>query len=144
VIPYLEERLARHVHKGIGELHLHGAQARTAVVKRVTELAMRDGLYLHAHSDADAIVELFRHEPRLRIIWAHAGMSSGAKVVGDLMDRHATLWADLSYRGGDVAPGSTLDPEWRALLIRHADRFMLGSDTWTTSRWESVVQLAAE
>src|SRR5262244_3116203 len=28
VIPYLEERLAKKVHRGIGEFHLQGAQAR--------------------------------------------------------------------------------------------------------------------
>jgi hypothetical protein len=71
-------------------------------------------------------------------------MSSSAQAVGALMDKHASLWADLSYRYGDVAPGGTLDPAWRALLIRHADRFMLGSDTWTTQRWEQVVAMATE
>jgi len=60
------------------------------------------------------------------------------------MDKQPNLWADLSYRYGDVAPGGALDPAWRALLIRHADRFMLGSDTWTTSRWEQVVGMAAD
>jgi hypothetical protein len=71
-------------------------------------------------------------------------MSSGAVAVGALMDKQPNLWADLSYRYGDVAPGGTLNPAWRALLIRHADRFMLGSDTWTTSRWEQVVGMAAD
>lgn len=144
VITYLEERLARRVHKGIGEFHLHGEQAKTAVVKRVTELAIREGIFLHAHSDEAAIVRLFGHEPRLRIIWAHAGMSSGPRAVGALMDRYPTLWADLSYRNGDVAPGGRLDPEWRALLIRHKDRFLIGTDTWTTSRWEALPALMAE
>jgi hypothetical protein len=78
------------------------------------------------------------------ILWAHAGKSSGAAAVGALMDKHANLCADISCRYGDVASGGTLDPAWRALLIRHADRFMLGSDTWTTSRWEQVADMAAE
>ena len=90
------------------------------------------------------MIELFAIEPKSKIIWAHAGMSSNAAAVGALMDKHANLWADLSFRYGDVAPGGTLDPAWRALLIRHADRFMLGSDTYTTSRWEQVVSMAAE
>jgi len=38
----------------------------------------------------------------------------------------------------DVAPGGTLDPEWRAVFQRHPDRFLLGTDTWVTSRWEMV------
>src|SRR5215471_1302380 len=89
-------------------------------------------------------IELFAIEPKSKIIWAHAGMSSGPAAVGALMDKQPNLWADLSYRYGDVAPGGTLDPAWRALLIRHADRFMLGSDTWTTSRWEQVVGMSSE
>ena len=143
-IPYLEQRLAKGVHKGIGEFHIHGKDINTPVLKRITEMAAQRNLYLHAHSDDAAVIELFAIEPRSRIIWAHAGMSSGAPAVGALMDKHATLWADLSYRYGDVAPGGTLDPAWRALLIRHADRFMLGSDTWTTSRWEQVVSMAGD
>ena len=144
IIPYLEQRLAKGVHRGIGEFHIHGKDIRTPVLKRITEIAVQRDLYLHAHSDDAAVIELFAIEPRSKIIWAHAGMSSGAQAVGALMDKQANLWADLSYRYGDVAPGGTLDPAWRALLIRHADRFMLGSDTWTTPRWEQVVGLAAD
>ena len=144
VITYLEARLQRRVHKGIGEFHLHGDEAKTPVVKRLTELAAREGLILHAHSDEAAVVELFRLEPRLRIIWAHAGMSSRPREIGALMDRYSTLWADLAIRNGDVAPGGVLDPEWRAVLIRHADRFLIGTDTWTTSRWDALPGSIAE
>ncbi len=144
IVPYLEERLKRGVHRGIGEFHVHGSDIKTPVLKRITEMAAERDIFLHAHSDDAAVQALFEIEPRARIIWAHAGMSSGAKAVGAMMDRHPNLWADLSYRYGDVAPGGTLDPEWKALLVRHADRFMLGSDTWATSRWESVPAMAAE
>ena len=144
ILPYLEQRLAKVVHKGIGEFHINGKDIRTPVLKRITEIAVQRDLYLHAHSDDAAVIELFAIEPRSKIIWAHAGMSSGAAAVGALMDKHPSLWADLSYRYGDLAPGGALDPAWRALLIRHADRFMLGSDTWTTSRWEQVVAMGAE
>jgi amidohydrolase family protein len=144
IIPYLQQRLAKGVHKGIGEFHLHGKDIQTPVLKRIIEIAVQGNLYLHAHSDDAAVIELFAIEPRSKIIWGHAGMSSGPEAVGALMDKYPSLWADLSYRYGDVAPGGTLDPAWRALLIRHADRFILGSDTWTTSRWEQVVDMAAE
>ena len=144
VIPYLEARLKRRVHRGIGEFHLHADQARTPVIKRLVALAARGDLVLHAHSDEAAIIELFKLEPRLRIIWAHAGMSSGPREVGALMDRYPTLWADLSIRNADVAPGGVLDPDWRALLVRHADRFLVGTDTWTTSRWDALADSIAE
>jgi hypothetical protein len=138
IITYVEERLRLRVHKGIGEFHLDGEQARTPVIKRLTELAVRDDLVLHAHSDEAAIEQLFKLGPRLRIIWAHAGMSSSARGVGEFLDRYPTLWADLAVRNSDVAPGGVLDREWRALLTRHSDRFLVGTDTWVTSRWEAL------
>ena len=145
IIPYLEERLSRGVHRGIGEFHLHGQQAAaTPVIKRITELAVSRNLVLHAHSDEAAIEQLLKLEPRVRIIWAHAGMSSSARTVGEFLDRYPTLWADLAIRNGDVAPGDVLDPEWRALLTRHADRFLVGTDTWTTSRWSALPGSIAE
>jgi hypothetical protein len=144
VLLYIESRLALKVHRGIGEFHLFTGQTGTPVIKRLTELAVRENLYLHAHSDDLAIVELFTIEPRLRIIWAHAGMSAGPQVVGALLDRYPTLWVDLSIRNGDVAPGGTLDPAWRALFLRHPDRILAGTDTWTTSRWEALPGSVAE
>ncbi len=144
VIPYLESRLALKVHKGIGEFHLFGGQTGTPVIKRLTEIVLREGIYLHAHSDEVAIVELFTLEPGLRVIWAHAGMSSGPQAVGALLDRYQTLWVDLAIRNGDVAPGGVLDPGWRALFMRHSDRFLAGTDTWVTSRWEALPNSVAE
>jgi hypothetical protein len=144
VLPYIESRLALKVHKGIGEFHLFGGQTGTPVIRRVAELAVREGIYLHAHSDELAIVELFTLEPRLRIIWAHAGMSSGPQAVGALLDRYPSLWVDLAIRNGDVAPGGVLDPGWRALFLRHSDRFLAGTDTWVTSRWEALPGSVAE
>jgi hypothetical protein len=138
ILPYLEGRLRLGVHKGIGEFHLFGGQTGTAVVKRVIELAVQHDIYLHAHSDDLAIVELFTIEPRLKIIWAHAGMTSGPQAVGALLDRYRTLWVDLAIRNGDVAPGGVLDQGWRGVFLRHPDRFLAGTDTWVTSRWEAL------
>ena len=55
VIPYLEERLKRYRYVAIGEFHVYGADADLPVVRRVVQLAKRHGLFLHSHSDADAI-----------------------------------------------------------------------------------------
>ncbi len=138
VIPYLESRLALKVHKGIGEFHLFGGQTGTPVIKRLIEIVLRENIFLHAHSDEVAIVELFTIEPRLKVIWAHAGMSSGPQAVGVLLDRYPNLSVDLAIRNGDVAPGGVLDPGWRAVFLRHPDRFLAGTDTWVTSRWDAL------
>jgi hypothetical protein len=44
---------------------------------------------------------------------------------------------ELAFRT-DVAPGGTLDADWRALFLRYPDRFSVGTDTWTTSRWSEL------
>lgn len=138
---YVEERLARGVYKGIGEFHLSAADTDKPVVKRLAELAAKQQLFLHAHVDEVAVERLLTLYPEVHILWAHAGMSSPVKEVDRLLDRYPKLWVELALRL-DVAPGGNLDPEWRALFLRHPDRFMVGTDTWTTSRWDSLVEEA--
>jgi hypothetical protein len=140
VLPYLEQRLARGIYRGIGEFHLYGDAARAPVVKQVAELAQRHGLFLHCHCDAEAVEILARLVPGVRVLWAHAGMSSGPDEVGRLVAQSPDLRVELALRS-DVAPGGRLDPAWRDLFVRHADRFMVGSDTWISSRWSSYVEI---
>ena len=137
VLAYMEERLKKGIYRGIGEFHLSGGQTNTPVIKRLVELAVQENLILHAHSDDRAIEELFALNPKVKILWAHAGMSAGPDVVGKLLDRYPTLWVELALRS-DVAPGGQLDPAWRALFLRHSQRFMVGTDTWVPSRWDAL------
>ena len=118
VVPYLEQRLARPIYRGIGEFHLTGADARSPVVRQVAELAGRHGLFLHCHCDAEAVEILVGLVPGVRVLWAHAGMSSGPDEVGRLVGASADLLVELALRS-DVAPGGRLDPAWRDLFLRH-------------------------
>jgi hypothetical protein len=140
VVPYLEQRLARPVYRGIGEFHLTGAEARAPVVRQVAELASRHGLFLHCHCDAEAIAILAGLAPGVTVLWAHAGMSAGPAEVGQLVDAWPNLVVELALRS-DVAPGGQLDPAWRDLFVRHADRFMVGTDTWIPSRFAEYVDV---
>ena len=137
VAAHVEERLRRGVYRGIGEFHLDAADVDAPVVRRIAELAAERDLFLHAHVDAETIEKLLVRFSKVRFLWAHAGMSADARTVGRLLDRFPKLWVELALRG-DVAPGGRLDPEWRARFLRHPDRFMVGTDTWVTSRWEVV------
>ena len=123
VAAYVEERLRRGVYRGIGEFHLGAADVDAPVVRRIAELAAERDLFLHAHVDADTIEKLLARYPKVRFLWAHAGMSANAETVGRLLDRFARLWVELALRS-DVAPGGRLDPAWRARFLRHADRFL--------------------
>jgi len=137
VVGYLEARLRRGIYRGIGEFHLSGSDARAPVVRQVADLAARHGLFLHCHCDAEAAEILMGSRPDLPVLWAHAGMSAGPDVVGALLDRWPRLLVELALRS-DVAPGGRLDHAWRALFLRHPDRFMVGTDTWIPSRWAEL------
>jgi hypothetical protein len=141
VVAYLNSRYRQGVHRGIGEFHLSPGEADLPVVRQVVALAVREDLVLHAHADARAVDELLRIDARARVLWAHAGLGESAATVGALIDRYPRLLVELALRS-DVAPDGRLDPEWRALFLRHPDRFMYGTDTWVPERWNALVDSA--
>jgi len=134
---YVEERLKRGIYRGIGEFHLGVADVGAPTVVRIAELAAERDLFLQAHVDDVTIEKLLTLYPKVRFLWAHAGMSASAPGVGRLLERFPKLWVELALRT-DVAHGGTLDPEWRVVFVKYPDRFMVGTDTWVTSRWEIV------
>jgi hypothetical protein len=137
VIPYVEAHLQRHRYAGIGEFHLHGADADLPVPRRLVQLAKQHDLFLHAHADADAVERLFAQWPQARIIWAHAGFAPPPQV-GTMLRKHPALYCDLSLRS-EIAADGNIDPAWRALFLEFPDRFMLGSDPYTPERWRYAV-----
>lgn len=140
VIPHLEARLAKYRYVAIGEYHVYGADAETPVVRRVVELARQHKLFLHSHSDADAIERQFRQDPQARILWAHAGFDRPERVR-ELLRRYPNLWCDLAFRS-DHASGGQVDPAWREAFLEFPDRFLVGTDTFTPERWHYVVEHA--
>lgn len=145
LVPYVESRLAQNRHRSFGEIHLYSAEnLETPEMARYLKLIVGQGLYIQPHADAAVVRALFTKDPNLKIIWAHAGFSEPPSVIGPMMDRYPNLWADLSYRAGHITGGDGLEPEWRKLRIRHADRFMIGSDTWTVDRLQEYQGLIGE
>ncbi|MEQ8344926.1 MAG: hypothetical protein RIB84_14470 [Sneathiellaceae bacterium] len=140
VMGMLEARLANGGYAGIGEFHIFGADADLPVMRRVVELAAENGIFLHAHADAEAVDRLFAQDPGARILWAHSGFA-GPDEVRQMLDRHDRLWADLAFRSEHGRDGK-VDPAWRQLFLDHPDRFMVGTDTFTPERWYYVVDHA--
>jgi hypothetical protein len=140
VTAHLEARLKANRYVAIGEYHVYGADADLPVVRRVVELARENKLYLHSHSDADAIERQFRQDPNARILWAHSGFDSPDKVR-EMLRKHKNLWCDLAFRS-DHASNGKVDPGWRAAFLEFPDRFMVGTDTYTPERWHFVVEHA--
>ena len=72
------------------------------------------------------------------------GMTEPAAVVERLMVRYPSLYADTSYREMDILKGNgEIDEQWRKVLERFADRFMVGSDTWVNTQWLDYDELIA-
>ncbi len=140
-VAFIERELERGIYRGIGEFHANGDEAATPEMRAIARLAERNGLWLHAHSDAPAVEHLFAHAPSLTIIWAHAGMSTPPAQIDRMLAAYPRLFAELSYRDVVAADGK-LDLLWRGLFLKYPDRFIYGSDTWITPRWEAVVALA--
>jgi hypothetical protein len=136
VIAHLQKRLATFRYVAIGEYHVYGADADLPVMRRVVQLAREYKLFLHSHSDADAIERQFKQDPNARILWAHSGFDTPERVAA-MLRRHPNLWCDLAFRS-DHASGASVDPAWRAVFLEFPTRFMLGTDTFTPERWYYV------
>ncbi len=145
IFELIKEEYARGYYRGIGEFHIYGKSAESDWVKKMVDFAVERNLYLHAHSDEEAMLILFKHNPKAKIIWAHTGFSVAPARVAELLDEHKdALWGELSYRGGITGGDGKLTSDWRNLFARYSDRFLLGSDTWINERWFSYDTIVKE
>jgi Tat protein secretion system quality control protein TatD with DNase activity len=126
--------------RGIGEFHIYGDEARSKEFAQIVEFAKKHDLWLHAHCDEAALAIIFQLNPNAKVIWAHTGFSVATEKVATLMNQHAGLMGELSYRN-DITEGGKLSKQWRALFTAHPDRFLLGSDCWVTERWAQFDEL---
>jgi hypothetical protein len=135
IFDLVKSEYQRGTYRGVGEFHIYGKSAATETVKKIVDFAVERNLYLHAHCDEEALLILFSHNPKAKIIWAHTGFSTAPSRVAELMTTYPDLWGELSYRSGIVEGDGKLTAEWRSLFARLPDRFLLGSDTWINERW---------
>ncbi|MDP3701853.1 MAG: amidohydrolase family protein [Hylemonella sp.] len=120
-------------------------------------IAKREGrpVPMHMQFHRDSVAELSRllqDHPDGQVLLSHCGKDARASDVRAMLDKHANLFCDLSYRGAPLASNeSRRDPDrlifwgpsliqsagmkddWRQLIEDHSDRFMVGIDdvhTW--------------
>ena len=118
---------------GIGEFHAFGDDIELPVLQGVIALAREHNLFLHAHSDIEAIERIFRHDPDAVVLWAHSGFDD-PEDVAPMFEKYPNLWSDLAFRS-DQAVGDNVAEEWRKLFEAYPDRVLLGTDTYTPERW---------
>lgn len=144
MLGYIRDRLETYDHEGIGEFHVHNLDpADRPLLRAVAGMARARNIPVHIHSGAAPVRLFYELEPELTVIWAHAGMSEPPDVVGAMLDAYPTLYADTSYREREILGDGNLDPMWRAVILRHPDRLMVGTDTWINAQWDDYEGLIA-
>lgn len=142
---YLKQRLNSYPHQGIGEFHIHRLDRSDApLFRRVIKMALKRDIFLHVHSGAEPIRWLYTLDPKVKIIWAHAGLGAPAREVFKLMRDYPNLVADTSLREHAIlGSDGKLDPQWQEIIMRFQDRLMVGSDTWVNAQWDNYSEIIA-
>jgi len=108
------------------------------------------------HANIGAFERLLAHNPRAKIIWAHAGADGTGFRTPDLCRRllslHPNLYMEIKTdplahgKNYPLADGK-LKPEWLKLFEEFPERFIIGSDQHypepknQPQRWQEVVML---
>lgn len=108
------------------------------------------------HANIAAFERLLAHNPRAKIIWAHAGADGTGfrtpELCRKLLRAHANLYMEIKTDPKNpgmnypLADGK-IKPEWLALFTEFPDRFVIGSDQHypepeaPVQRWQEVVRL---
>jgi predicted TIM-barrel fold metal-dependent hydrolase len=113
----------------------------------------------HIPEDISALERLLDHNPRAKVVWAHAGSDfSGYRTVElnrKLLKAHANLYMEIKIdplEPGENSPlagggSGAIKPEWEKLFEDFPDRFVIGTDQHYRrpekgpQRWQAVVSL---
>jgi hypothetical protein len=132
--------LAKRKYVAIGEFHIYGADADLPNMRGIVQLAKKFGLFLHSHSDSDAVTRHFQQDPDARVLWAHSGFERPEKVR-EMLRKYPTLYCDLAFltahaSNGKVAPGLARGLPGVSRPLRGRHRY------FTPERWHYVVEHA--
>ncbi|WP_019584518.1 amidohydrolase family protein [Thioalkalivibrio sp. ALE16] len=130
--------------RGLGEFHILADDRFAPGFEQLLDLAVARDLTIMIHGDPAVIDHAYATHPEVRILWAHAGSYAYPPLVQDYLERHPRMNMDLSMRNPRINPGGQIDDAWFELFLAHPDRFMIGVDTFTRTRWEQYTRLKDE
>ncbi len=151
VVAELERLLSQGDFRGVGEMcivHFPGTgfpeteySPLHPVTVAVMEVVARRSLPISFHCELTYVKEfsaLLERFPQVKVIWAHGGYAP-LFLTERMLERHPNLTVELSMRMVEGHPRSpdywilrdpqTVWPAWLALLERHPDRFVVGTDS---------------
>jgi predicted TIM-barrel fold metal-dependent hydrolase len=150
----LEAALGTSGARVLGEVHLRQVSrkidrnpADPAFVS-ILRLAARHKLPVVIHDELDdratqRLEAALRAEPSATILLAHAGESAPPRIES-LLGRHPNLVVDLSGMHFQRKPAlasekGPLEPDWKALIEKMPDRFVIGIDVWAPRLFEPAM-----
>lgn len=135
IVTYIKNKAATGIYQGFGEFHMWIEHMQGSIVPELMQIAADHRWALSAHTDIETIEALIKMQPEVVVIWAHCGFDYPAAGVQRLLEQYPTAYCELSLQEKMTDHDDNLTPEWKALLEKHANRFMVGMDTYKTSRW---------
>ena len=149
----LESALARGA-RVIGEVHIRQVSRKIdrdpgdGPFARVLDVAAKRGVPIVLHDELDdraaaALETALGLNRKATVILAHGGEAKPARLEA-LLGRHANLMADLSGMHFQRTPSlasetGPLDPQWKALIEKMPDRFLMGIDVWAPRLFEPAM-----
>jgi predicted TIM-barrel fold metal-dependent hydrolase len=150
----LDGELAKSGAKAVGEIHVRQVSRKIdrspadpafvklleVAAKHKTPVVIHDELNAEATRSLEAALSAV---PSATIVLAHGGESTPAALEG-LLAKHSNLVVDLSGMHFQRTPAlatekGPLDAGWKALIVKHPDRFVMGIDVWAARLFEPAM-----
>ena len=153
LLPKVEAALKSGDYQGIGELHIIGGgfakRLDTGVVLNgFLKLALQYDVPVMIHTEfskPNYFLAICQRHLKSKIIWAHAGAILKPHHVDEVMSQCPNVWSGMAARDPwryvnnqhtDVK--GKLLAEWKSLMLKYPNRFMVGSDTvWPVDELDS-------
>jgi len=151
----LDQALGAERARVAGEVHVRQVGSRnidrdpaSAEFGRVLDVVAKHGVVLVIHYEltdqaAAALDRALAAHRKATVVLAHAGEGPPARVQG-LLERNANLMIDLSGMHFQRKPAlatetGPLDRDWKALIEKMPDRFLIGIDVWAPRLFEPAM-----
>lgn len=150
----LDVELARSKARVMGEVHLRHAGLQLErnpnddAFMAILALSAARGVPIVVHDELNAasaalLEKALTTHPKAIVVLAHAGDASPA-TLEPLLERNANLMVDLSGMHFQRKPAlasekGPLDRNWKALIVKRPERFLIGLDAWAASLFEPAM-----
>ena len=139
ILDYIRGKAKTGIYRGFGEFHMwHEHLDGQSIVPQLMQIAAEQNWAISAHTDKQAIISLIEMQPMVNVIWAHCGFDIPAAEIQSLIESYPRFYCEMSLYEKLLDEDDNLFPEWKLLMEKHPDRFMVGVDTYKDARWGEV------